>query len=869
MRRRSLRFAGALALILQIYLAGPVTWAAPIVSSFSPATGRPGTQVVINGSGFSTATQVKFDTTIADFNVTSDARMAATVPLDATSGQIRVTNPTGTGVSSGNFLVAPRISGFSPLRSATNTGVTIHGFNFVGTTNVLFNNKPTTFAVTAVTQIQATVPTGATNGPITVQTTAGSATTTNDFIIIGPAPIIDDFSPGVGAPGVGVIISGVNFSGPVTVKFNGVTDPMAAVTAPTQISAQVPAAATTGRISVTTPAGTATSSNTFFVTKAPVITDFFPSRGQTNFTRVTIEGINFNIAPVSGVGFNGKGVTGISTPAANQIVVTVPNAATTGPITVTNSFGVGTSSNDFVITRAPIIDWFDPVVGPPGTPVTISGVNLSNGPTVLKFNGMNTGFTVTGQSGTQIRTAVPGGATSGPITMTNAYGGFATTSNFFVTGSAPYVSALSPGAGPRGTTVLITGGNFTNPVAVKFNGVTDPAATATALTQIQTTVPANATTGPLTVTTSYGTSANNPIFYVPPRLTGFSPTNGIVGSSVVITGANFTSASSALFNLAAANFTVTASNTISAVVPANATTGPLTVTTPGGVIISTNNFRVQPNISSFSPTLGPVGTPVTIVGTSFFNVTNVSFNNTSAASFTVISPTEIRTTVPSGASTGPIRVSTPDGTAVSATNFYVTRSSDLAVGVTASAALQTPGQSLTYALVVTNKGPSIVTGVTLTNTLPPGVTFVTANSSRGSCTFSNGKVTCPMGVLINGTGETATITVIAPNEGVLTDTAMVTAVEPDLNPADNTALAVTTVVSDASRTLRIGLAPGSRAVISWPTSAVPFTLQFLNFFAGSNNFWQPVTNPPAIVNGRNSVTNNASSGDKFFRLQKP
>ena len=143
------------------------------------------------------------------------------------------------------------------------------------------------------------------------------------------------------------------------------------------------------------------------------------------------------------------------------------------------------------------------------------------------------------------------------------------------------------------------------------------------------------------------------------------------------------------------------------------------------------------------------------------------------------------------------------------------------------------------------------------------------NQPDCSCTFSNGKVTCPMGVLINGTGETATITVIAPNEGVLTDTAMVTAVEPDLNPADNTALAVTTVVSDASRTLRIGLAPGSRAVISWPTSAVPFTLQFLNFFAGSNNFWQPVTNPPAIVNGRNSVTNNASSGDKFFRLQKP
>src|SRR5438046_5864689 len=151
-------------------------------------------------------------------------------------------------------------------------------------------------------------------------------------------------------------------------------------------------------------------------------------------------------------------------------------------------------------------------------------------------------------------------------------------------------------------------------------------------------------------------------------------------------------------------------------------------------------------------------------------VTYLSFNNTSAAGFTVRPATEIRTTVPSGASTGPIRVSTPDGAAVSATNFYVTVSSDLAVGMTASAALQTPGQSLTYALVVTNKGPSIVTGVTLTDTLPPRVTFVAADSSRGSCTFSNGKVTCAMGVLTNGTGETAAITVTAPNEGVLTNT---------------------------------------------------------------------------------------------------
>jgi uncharacterized repeat protein (TIGR01451 family) len=854
------------ALILHLFLWTPLTWAAPTVGSFSPTQGKPGTQVVINGSGFSTATEVKFDTTLADFNATSDNRMVATVPVDATTGQIRVTNPTGVGASGGSFLVTPRISDFLPSRGATNTVLTIDGFNFIGTTNVLFNTRTAAFAVTAATQIQAIVPTGATNGPVTVQTPAGAATSADNFIVTGPAPIIDDFTPGVGAPGVSVIIDGANFAAPVTVKFNGTTDPTAAATAPSQISAHVPASAVTGKISVTTAGGTATSSNNFVVTKAPVITDFFPGRGQTNATLVTIEGINFDLAPISGVGFNGKPVTGISTPSPNQIQVTVPATATTGRITVTNSLGVGTSSNDFVITRAPIIDWFDPIVGPPGTPVTITGINLSNGPTVLKFNGVNAAFTVTGQNGTQIHTTVPGGAVSGPITMTNAFGGFATTSNFFVTGSAPYVGDLDPDAGPRGATVVITGGNFVNPVTVNFNGAV-AAATATALTQIQATVPPNATTGPLAVTTSSGTSTNNPVFYVPPRLVGFSPTNGIVGSSVVLTGANFTGATGLLFNTATANFTITASNTISAIVPTSATTGPLTLTTPGGGVISTNNFRVTPNILNFSPPLGPVGTLVTILGTSFLNVTNVSFNNVTAPNFTVISPEQMQATVPTAATTGSIRVSTPDGTAVSATNFVVTRSSDLAVAMAESASLLQPGQSLTYTLTITNKGPSIVTGVTLTDTLPPGVVFVSANASQGSHTFANGIVTCAIGVLTNNTGATAIITVIAPNEGVLTNSAAVTSVESDLNATDNTASAVTTVISDASRTLQISLISASHVIISWPVSAVPFALQFLNSLSASN-VWLAVTNSPVIVTGRNTVTNDTSSGSRFYRLQQ-
>src|SRR6185503_1571581 len=152
--------------------------AAPTVTSFTPALGTPGTQVVINGSGFLTVTEVKFGTAFADFAGASDNRMIATVPLDATTGPIRVTNPTGAVNSSATFMVAPRITELDPTRGATNTTITIVGFNFVGTTNVLFNSRPASFGVTAATLIRTTVPFGATNGPITVMTPAGVAVTT-------------------------------------------------------------------------------------------------------------------------------------------------------------------------------------------------------------------------------------------------------------------------------------------------------------------------------------------------------------------------------------------------------------------------------------------------------------------------------------------------------------------------------------------------------------------------------------------------------------------------------------------------------------------------------------------------------------------
>jgi uncharacterized repeat protein (TIGR03803 family) len=70
------------------------------------------------------------------------------------------------------------------------------------------------------------------------------------------------------------------------------------------------------------------------------------------------------------------------------------------------------------------------------------------------------------------------------------------------------------------------------------------------------------------------------------------------------------------------------------------------------------------------PTSGETGVAVNILGTNLTGSTSVTFNGT-AATFTVVSPSEITTTVPTGAITGTVQVVTPGGTLSSNVPFRV------------------------------------------------------------------------------------------------------------------------------------------------------------------------------------------------------
>jgi len=149
---------------------------------------------------------------------------------------------------------------------------------------------------------------------------------------------------------------------------------------------------------------------------------------------------------------------------------------------------------------------------------------------------------------------------------------------------------------------------------------------------------------------------------------------GNVGASVGMFGQGFSSASVVKFGgVAAKSKTLTGTTYLTAVVPAGAHTGTVTVTTGTTTLTSPQTYKVKPKITSFTPSSGPPATLVTLHGTGLIQATTVKFGTVKATTFTVVSDVEVTADVPSGLAAGAVVISitTPGGTADSPTKFTV------------------------------------------------------------------------------------------------------------------------------------------------------------------------------------------------------
>lgn len=194
-------------------------------------------------------------------------------------------------------------------------------------------------------------------------------------------------------------------------------------------------------------------------------------------------------------------------------------------------------------------------------------------------------------------------------------------------------------------------------------------------------------------------------------VTGFSPGQGSVGTSVILGGTGFSSTLSAntvTFNGTAAVVTAAKTTELVVTVPSGATTGLINVAVGALTANSASAFVVgdsgMPTITGFSPTIGVAGTAVSITGANFDPTGNnkLGFGNSSAQA-SAATLTSIGTSVPAAAASGRIRVTTASGTAVSAADFIVPPSGYAPGSVGSTGRMSADGVSTTISLATANQ----------------------------------------------------------------------------------------------------------------------------------------------------------------------
>jgi hypothetical protein len=375
----------------------------------------------------------------------------------------------------------------------------------------------------------------------------------------------------------------------------------------------------------------------------------------------------------------------------------------------------------------PTVGGVAPAQGPlaGGTAVAITGTGFT-GASAVAFGASQAASFSVGSPTSITATAPAGSAGTVHISVTNGVGTSSpVAADQFTYLAAPAVTGVAPTSGPAGggTSVVITGTNFTGATAVKFGAVNATAFTVNNAGQVTATSPAAGAAGPVhvTVTTPGGTSsagAGDQFTYVQaaPAVTSVSPATGSTGGGTVvtITGTNFTPGTPTVaFGANAGAVTAFSATAITVTAPAGAAGQVhVVVTTPAGssptgtsdlFTYATGNPG-PPTITGTSPISGPSsgGTSVVITGTNFLNATSVQFGSVNATSYTVNSPTQITATAPAGTTTVDVTVITPQGTSAhGALDEYTYTFSNNGYSITLSASTTSPAAGGSVVLTAT------------------------------------------------------------------------------------------------------------------------------------------------------------------------
>ncbi len=399
----------------------------------------------------------------------------------------------------------------------------------------------------------------------------------------------------------------------------------------------------------------------------PRINSFSPRRGGPG-TVVVILGSN--LGGVTDVRIGLGSATLLERTTTGLAVIVGPDA-TIGPISVFSAVGQDVTFDNFQV--APRVSGFERVLpvpqtpddrfrGVPGNQVAIYGANFSDSSDPnFRVGALFAGVpaVVDVAASTNLIVTIPFGAASGPITVTNNAGSAVSLGDFYL---QPVVTRFAPAAVQVGDVLTLTGVSLKGVSSVLFGTVPAVPSVVTP-TNVVVTVPAITNSVRLAVTSPGGTYLTLSNLVLLPRIDGFTPVGGAPGTLVTLSGSGLAGALGVeIGGVRAGQFTNVGPSSVNVVVPAAANTGAIRLWTGSGTNTTVAAFLVAPTLSSYTPVRGLPGSTVTLNGRNFTGATQVTFNGVAAA-FTVVDNTRVQAVVPAGATTGPIRITHPGGSA--------------------------------------------------------------------------------------------------------------------------------------------------------------------------------------------------------------
>jgi YD repeat-containing protein len=712
------------------------------ITSLNRTDGVAGDAIVIAGSGFGAlqgSSGVTFNGAAANVSSWSDGSLSVQVPTGATTGGVIawVGNKPSNSIP---FTVygPPSLTSVSPTGGVSGQSISIVGANFEtlqGSGTVALNGSPMAVTSWSDTAIATTIPIGATSGPIIVTTRHGQSSNSIGFRITPTGGATSTYHLHKEASTTTGLFQ-LKPGGPDGTSLAIQTTDLKSQTSGWFVLQQFDTQAGVPNVSGIIPAGSTVSFNLWMKKTADfgVLLPMMRAKLNTSTGTSLCEqtGSSGLTSTLNLYALSCTTSVDVVVSPSDRLYLWVAVNLTTGPgnHSVKGELDVeGTLNGNYdsrivvpTIIVPPVLSTLSTSVGQVGQPVTLTGLNFGTTQelSTVTFGGL--AAPIASWSDTSVSVTVPTGTIGGPVVMTRlqssnalpftilgSVGGTIRTGNGGAVEGAT-VQALqgtqvqgSAASGPSGSYVIANLVPGTYDITVSMTGI-DPqsrsvvvpsAGQATADFSVRGSGAVTYTYDALNRLTSVADGQGGWARYVydsvgnvlaiernataSVSILSLFPKAGPAGTVVTIGGTGFNAQASqntVQFNGTSATVISATATQLTVTVPAGASTGLVTVSTVNGTATSSGLFTISPTagsppaITSFSPGFIVSGAAVTING-SFDTAANILRMNQSTLSIFSSSPTVLTTAVPGGVGTGRFTVTTPTGTATSATDLFV------------------------------------------------------------------------------------------------------------------------------------------------------------------------------------------------------